>query len=97
MEARFKTNLDLAQSFVTELGGRDLDASDYQRGDLVEFTIDQSVGAKLDRRSFQLEVVARTHRPAAGDTLLELHMPRSDTRSIREWEQWFKRHVLNRE
>lgn len=97
MEARFKTNLDQAQRFVDALSGRDFDANDYHHGDLVEFTIDHSIGAKLDRRSFQLEVVARTHHPTAGYVLIELHLPRHWTQSIREWEQWFKRHVLNRE
>jgi hypothetical protein len=92
MKARFKTNLDLAQPYLRYLNDDDLDSRDFQNGDRVEFNNHDG------SRSFQLQVVGRT--VAVFDNpfretymLIELHFPNYETRSIREWEEWFKQHM----
>ena len=103
MKAVFHTNLDLASRFVSDKfgWGTKYDARDFQLGDIV--VIEVFVGSGHKTAGFELEVVARRHKFEAGTmstdayTEIELHMRRSDTRSIREWSEWFERHVLGRD
>lgn len=90
MKAFFRTNLDEPQPFMSQLAGQD--AAHYRVGDQVEFKVGK-------RNVFHLEVIAKTHQPYRNSTLVELHMPKwqNETMSIREWSEWFQRHVLGRE
>lgn len=95
MKTVFKTNLDVAQPFLHQLA--ECDGSSFAVGDFVEFYKNLGTDTKPDIRCFQLAVVARMHDLRAGRLVIELHMPRYDTRSIREWMEWFERHMLGRD
>lgn len=87
MKARFRTNLDAPQRWVSDLNERGLDSRDFAMGDHVAFV--NATG----NREFCLRVVQRKVYALGNFTEIELHLPAHETRSIRDWEEWFKRHM----
>lgn len=85
---RFHTNLDLAQPFVRQLQGN---TERFEVGDCVRFSVD--VGGHAGVRVFDLRVCARTFDVKSCRWVIELHLPTAPSRSIREWEEWFRRHI----
>lgn len=80
----FHTNLDLAKPYVQRMHASGLEALPH-KGDRIRFG---------DAHSFELEVVQRTFHANSGNVAIELHIPSYDSRSIKEWEAWFKSHMF---
>ncbi len=86
MSIRFRTNLDEAQPYLSQLS--DYDGNLPPVGSRIEFA------AFRRPASFELEVVALTYVANAATWVVELHIPKTFAgKSIREWMGWFARHV----
>jgi hypothetical protein len=87
---RFRTNLDEAQPYLSRL-------PDYHSflppvGSRIEFT------SFHRKATFQLEVVELVFDMKAAQWIAELHIPKTFAgQSIRQWMDWFRRHVNGEE
>lgn len=78
----FNTNLDLAKPFLNQC---EWIGPVPHKGEQIEFNL-------TGKKKFRLSVVGVTYSER-GDVEVELHMgDATPCQSIREWEEWFKRH-----
>lgn len=90
MAIYYKTHLDMAQPFVSRARERLPQDFPPPLGSLIEFWNEE------ETKCFSLEVVGIVFDTREREYRVDLHTPKCDYESIKDWEERFRRHMLGR-